>query len=149
VRAGVPRRVRSAQESAIETHEQLPRRKLHEEECQENLCSKLLVTDRAFHTAFLGFRGTAPREMRAKVAVIDTLRGHDREDEVDDPLKGADSEEGDEGFVLSSEFARLSEGGSWLCHNSRTPPFFVPVEKHSATCAQIRLGQQKTEDALC
>jgi len=114
--------------SAIETHKQLPRGKLHEEECQEDLRCELLITDCAFHTAFLGFRGTAPRQVRAKVSVIDTLCGDDREDKIDDPLKGVDAEEGNVSFVLSSEFVRLLEGGSWLCHNSRTPPLSVPVE---------------------
>ena len=114
----MPRRVRSAQERAIKTHEQLPPGKLQKEKGQEDLRRELLITNRTFYTAFFGFGRTCSWEVRTEITVIDALCSHHREDKIDDPLKSIDAEGRDLSFELSGQFARLSEGGSRDGHNS-------------------------------
>ncbi len=144
-RAGVLKRVRSAQEGAVQAHQHLPPGKVDEQQGQENLQGELLIMDGAFDAPFLGFGGAGPREVRTEVSVVDTLRGDHRQDEVDDALERVHPQEGHAGFEMLGEFGSLSAGGFWRGHTFKTPPVAVLVEGQCGTPGICRLGRQKTE----
>ena len=86
---------------------------------------ELFIPESTFDTSLFRCWRTEPRKVTAQVVMVDALRGDHGEEDIDDTLKRVDPQMGGLGFEVSSECARLMEGGFWGVHTSRKPPVVI------------------------
>ena len=103
--------VRSAQEGAIQTQQNLPRWKMDDEQSDEKAHVQLLIPESAVCPPFFSLWGTDTGHMGTQVVMIDAPRGNHRQEDIDEPLERVDAEVTGMRFEVPGECGSLLDSG--------------------------------------